>query len=219
MKSTKIVTWTAKDGRQAEVTIIATREMRTETAYADGWNIDLGKKPYEELRITLAVDGKRIEYAHQAPVVISEENYYKKDYVAKVKAAGGYARLGDNVIIKEDIYNEIIKAIEEATTEANHDEEYAAHIEAKKVAEEAARPAKEAKEKELKETEIPAEAIKAYNHYHGSADKAWEDENETAWALIRKWTPYIEAQHGTDPEKLKRIASEVAKETNYGIND
>lgn len=48
--------------------------------------------------------------------------------------------------------------------------------------------------KELTETEIPQYAIESYNRYNGSSEAAWENEDETAWALIERWTPYIEAQ-------------------------
>ena len=78
---------------------------------------------------------------------------------------------------------------------------------------------KEAREKELKETKIPQYAIDAYNHYHGDEDKAWEDENETDWAMIGKWAPYIEAQLGMHPKKMQKIISESARESNYGVND
>jgi hypothetical protein len=79
--------------------------------------------------------------------------------------------------------------------------------------------AKESREKELQETAIPQYAIDAYNHYHGDADAAWEDENEGDWAMIEKWAPYIEAQHGMNPKKMHKIISESSRETNYGIND
>ena len=90
---------------------------------------------------------------------------------------------------------------------------------AQQTAAEASKIAKEAREKELKETEIPPEATRAYRHYHGNADKAWEDSNETAWALIEKWTPYIETQRGMDAVKLQREVTEAAREANYGINE
>jgi hypothetical protein len=90
---------------------------------------------------------------------------------------------------------------------------------AQQTAAETKKTAKEAREKELRETEIPAAAISLYNRYHGDAEKAWEDSDDTAWALIEKWAPYIEAQHGMDIEKVKRIALEASREANYGIND
>lgn len=79
--------------------------------------------------------------------------------------------------------------------------------------------AKEARQKELAETPIPAAAVQAYNYYHGDANKAWENEDESAWALIEKWTPYIEVQHGMDIEKMKHMAAEASKEASFGINE
>lgn len=84
---------------------------------------------------------------------------------------------------------------------------------------ETSRIIKEAGEKDLKETEIPQGAIEAYRQYHGDEEKAWEDGNETAWAMIGKWTPYIEEQHGIDPQKLQREVSEAAREASFGINE
>lgn len=75
------------------------------------------------------------------------------------------------------------------------------------------------REKELTETVIPVYAIEVYNRYNGSSEAAWEDENETAWAFIEKWTPYIEAQYGANKVKLQRITREMIREANYGIND
>jgi hypothetical protein len=73
--------------------------------------------------------------------------------------------------------------------------------------------------RERNETPIPPEALAAYRKYHGDAEKAWENEDETAWAMIRKWTPYIETQYGIDPIKLQKEVSEAVREANYGINE
>lgn len=69
------------------------------------------------------------------------------------------------------------------------------------------------------EIEIPAAAINAYNQYQGSADKAWEAEDESAWATIEKWAPYIEAQRGMHPDKFKETLNEATREANFGINE
>jgi hypothetical protein len=90
---------------------------------------------------------------------------------------------------------------------------------AQATAKEAKELAKEAMEKGLKEALIPQRAIDAYNQYHGDADEAWEDENETAWAMIREWAPYIEAQHGINKTKLHKEISEASREVNFGINE
>jgi hypothetical protein len=50
-------------------------------------------------------------------------------------------------------------------------------------------------ERELLGTAVPVYAREAYRKYNGDADRAWESEDETAWAMISKWAPYIEAQN------------------------
>ena len=193
MESTKVILWKLGDGRQAEAQIKVTRQMVNEIAFADGLNVDLGKRPVELLSIVVKIDGKYVERTTNPPSIVEDENVWGKDFVAKVKGLGCYARLTHRIVIKENVYNEIMNAIAEATEEAGQDPEYRAYAEAQKAAEESARPAKEAEERELAETPIPEAAMNAYNHYHGNPESAWEAEDETAWALIRKWAPYIEA--------------------------
>lgn len=76
-----------------------------------------------------------------------------------------------------------------------------------------------AREKELTETVIPADALEDYRRYHGNADAAWRAEDEGAWAMIEKWSEYIEAQYGMDHEKLIKLNKEFAREQNYGIKE
>jgi hypothetical protein len=218
MKAIRTVEWKTKDGRKIKAVIEVTREMNDNVAYADGWNINLGKKPYEAMTINITLDGKYIDTTYSGPTIVAEP-FFQKDFITKIKGMGGYAKLSGKVIITEEIYNKIITAIAEATAEAGQDEEYKTYMNAKTAVEETARPAKEAREKELKETAIPQEAIEAYNRYRGDEDAAWEDANELAWSLIRQWTPYIEAQHGMHRGKLQRMINDAAREANYGINE
>lgn len=82
-----------------------------------------------------------------APAVVTEDGYGPADY-AKIKAAGGYARLGDT-FISEDNYNTIVAAIAEADAEAAGGAEYE-QVKAAEEAEEAREDARlEAQEKEL----------------------------------------------------------------------
>lgn len=67
---------------------------------------------------------------------------------------------------------------------------------------------------ETVEVEIPATAINAYNQYQGSADKAWEAEDETAWATIRKWSGRIEIQR-----RAEEIASKLRESKDWNIFD
>ena len=46
----------------------------------------------------------------------------------------------------------------------------------------------------LLHTPVPPEAVAAYNRYSGNSDTAWERSDESAWAAINRWTPFIEAQ-------------------------
>jgi hypothetical protein len=206
MTSTKMVKWEAKDGRTAEVKIEVTRKMVDDTAYADGYNINLGKKPYENMVISFYLGGKFIARTSSEPTIISDE---------EAKASGGYASLLKdcvsrlNIIIRKKIYDLVMAAIKEATAEAEQDTEYK---DSKKAAE-------AEQEEKLQETEIPAAAVKAYNQYHGDENEAWEEGNETAWALIQKWAPYIEAQHGTAPEKIEKMSNEMRGEASFGISE
>lgn len=60
----------------------------------------------------------------------------------------------------------------------------------------------EARAIELATAEVPEAALKAYRRYNGDAERAWEDGDGSAWALIRKWTPYIERQRLCEFERL-----------------
>lgn len=148
MKATRKVTWTLKDGRQAECTIEVTREMREEIAYADGWNVPLGKKPFEFLEIELSVAGKCLVVTHTKPSKLDKKFYRNYD---ELIAKGAYARLGD-AYINQESYELITNAIAEATAEAEKDEEYAAHVN-KEAAVEAEKKAVEEAETAAKFTE------------------------------------------------------------------
>jgi hypothetical protein len=63
MKAIRTVEWKTKDGRKIKAVIEVTREMNDNVAYADGWNINLGKKPYEAMTINITLDGKYKETA------------------------------------------------------------------------------------------------------------------------------------------------------------
>lgn len=65
---------------------------------------------------------------------------------------------------------------------------------------------------ELLSAKIPQSAIDDYNRYRGSAERAWEAEDEAAWAAIDHWAPYIEEQIGIHPQALKEHLAEAARE-------
>ncbi len=219
MEAKRVVLWKLGDGRQAEAEINVTRATVADIAYADGLNIDLGKMPVEFLNITVKIDGKYVERSTNPPSVVEDENVWGKDFVAKVKSLGCYARLTNRIVIKENVYDEIMAAIKEATEEASQDAEYKLYTERERAAAEVSRPAEEAREKDLAEREIPQEALTAYSRYRGDEEAAWGEGDEMAWALIKKWAPYIEAQHGMAAQKLQKQIKEAAREENLTFRD
>lgn len=114
MKLTKTVGWQTKDGRNIEVRIERTRKVANEVAYADGWNVDLGKKTIDRLDIEMFVDGQYVGDTDQTPSIITEQ--FDRSSYARLRAAGAYARLG-NTYITEEQYNLITAAIKELETE------------------------------------------------------------------------------------------------------
>ena len=123
MEATRTVKWETKDGRQAEVIITKTRIVQDNIAYADGWNVSLGKKTVDSLEITLHVAGRFITRDYAAPRIVIKAAYGAN--YDKIKAAGGYAQLG-KAYIDEERYNLVMAAIAEADAEAAGSEEYAA---------------------------------------------------------------------------------------------
>lgn len=61
------------------------------------------------------------------------------------------------------------------------------------------------KEKELTETKVPESAIKDYIRYGGNAAKAWDTEDESAWASINKWSRFIEVQSLASDASVQKI--------------
>jgi hypothetical protein len=51
-----------------------------------------------------------------------------------------------------------------------------------------------AEQLELTTTVVPAGVMVDYRRYKGNAEKAWECGDESAWAAINNWSPFIEAQ-------------------------
>lgn len=140
-KITKVVKWESQNGAAVELVIELTKKVEKDISYSDGWNIDLGNKINEFKEITVNINGKYHDDTRQNPVVV-EGFLFRPEYIAKIKASGGYARLTDKVIINEEKYNLVMAAINEATVEL--EEEFAAENtevvakieEAKKVEEE-----------------------------------------------------------------------------------
>ena len=122
MKNTKAVTWETRDGRNIEVGITKTRGVQDKIANLDGDVVTLGKETVDALEITLSVNGKFITRAYNAPNIVTRD-FYRTSY-DKIKASGGYARLGD-VYIGEEHYNMVMGALDELEAEVSGDGEFA----------------------------------------------------------------------------------------------
>ena len=125
--------------------IEVTRELREEIAYADGYNIPMGNKAHESMKITILHNGKKIDDTNWMPAVIRASE--KKRYPAVA-----HAILGGKVILTETNYNltmeAINSAIDEVETAISADAEYTkvkASEAAKKAIGEANRKAAEAR--------------------------------------------------------------------------
>ena len=66
---------------------------------------------------------------------------------------------------------------------------------------------------ELRTTPVPQSALDAYTQYQGNAEKAWESGDESSWAAINQWLPYIEAQHGMHSKEAVRQFNESSRES------
>jgi len=95
-----------RDGLKVKVKI--ERWVSNETAYTDGWNIDLGKKAHETTTISINKNGKT--------AVCQDLNFFYR--IKDEKRSEVYARLGD-AFISEPIYNIIKDALDEATLKAD----------------------------------------------------------------------------------------------------
>lgn len=137
MKAVRTVSWQTKDGRQAEVIITKTRIVQDNIAYADGWDVNLGKETVERLELVLTVNGKKVTNDNYKPGVVARGTH--RDY-DKIKTAGGYAQIG-TAYVDEERYNLVMAAIAEVDAEAAGTEEYAA-VKAEEMAKEARKVAK-----------------------------------------------------------------------------
>jgi hypothetical protein len=136
MEATKTIT-TTKNGKDIEITITRTIDVRDKTVNADGHIINLGKETVDRVYIALKVNGKFVTRDYGAPSPITKAAYPKtyKELISK----GAYARLGDGYI-GEDIYNLIMAAIAELDADLAPSQEF----EAVKAAEDAKTAAQDA---------------------------------------------------------------------------
>ena len=104
------------DSLQGQVTvrIVRTVTIRDNVAYADGYNVPLGREIYDLVEIDLDRNGVRIVHSTYPPEVITQEQY--RGSYAKLHAAGAYARLGDGYI-SEMAYSAITAELEKLDAE------------------------------------------------------------------------------------------------------
>ena len=100
------------------------KEIENNISYADGYNINLGKKTTELLNIEVFADGKFQTRDLHAPSVLDPLTSGKERY-AKLTAAGAYARLGES-FINEEQYGAITGALKEMEAEFKQDAEFVA---------------------------------------------------------------------------------------------
>lgn len=168
--ATRTVTWTMASGKIAEAVINVTRGIESRTAYADGDMVEISGKAVDRLTITVNVDGALVVETYDVPTVIAGTN---DPLASKVEAIGGYSII-HKIVLKRDVHDQIMAAIEDARAEAG--------------------PAKEDNGDIANDVEIPTEAITAYYRYNGDADAAWDAEDEAACMLIRKYGGAIESR-------------------------
>ena len=143
MKATKTVTWTSSKGMKMEAIIVATCKLTDNISYSDGWNVNLGKELYESLEISVSMNGKRVESARHSPKVITGIMYSGAPWDGVV-ANGGYALLGDKVILNKEVYTIMMEAIESLVNEVSQPAEIqeAKTVEAEKEVKKAEKEAK-----------------------------------------------------------------------------
>jgi len=132
MKATRTATWTTASGKNIEVKIERTIDVQDNIAYADGYNVNLGKKTEDILCIEVRADGKFLTRDSHGPEIITER-FYRKNY-KDLKAKGVYARLGD-AYINEEQYNLLTAAITEIDAELTPSPEFVA-VKAQEIAKE-----------------------------------------------------------------------------------
>ena len=131
MKSSKTVSWMAMDGKTNVIANIEIeRSVIEEIAYADGYNVPIGKKTYKNMDIRVLINGKQMERSSLIPKVSTHP---------KVLETGRYAVIGKVAIMKSN-YDEIMRAIETEISILESNEEYKAQKDIEN--------AKEAKQKE-----------------------------------------------------------------------
>ena len=102
------------NGKIIKFKVERTKKVQDNIAYADGWNIDLGKETVDIIHIRVFIDDKHHTSSYKLPQVIADENLIAK---------GAYAQLG-NVFLTEENFNKLMNLIAEIESEFENIEEF-----------------------------------------------------------------------------------------------
>lgn len=138
------------NGRTIEIKIERTKEVQDNIAYADGWNVNLGKETVDSIYIQVYVDGKCHSSDYNAPHIITEQSYGKS--YKDLKSKGVCGRVA-NVYLTEENYNKVMALIAEIEAELETTEEFET-VKAQEVAKEARKEAAYTAEAEAYERDI-----------------------------------------------------------------
>lgn len=106
-----------KSGTKVIVTM--TRDVVDEIAYADGYNIPVGRQIISRTEIKLVTPDGKAKYGDS--VTICDPKYYAKEI-----AKGGYAMLVHDVYMSKDLYEQVVAALAEVDAEIGKSDEYIA---------------------------------------------------------------------------------------------
>jgi hypothetical protein len=105
-----------KSGTKIEISL--TRDEIDNISFADGDNINLGRKIAERTSITLTMPNGQREYGSQ-PTVLDTRRVSNKALIAQ----GAYASIG-NACFQKDAYDEIMAALAELDAQIGKSDEY-----------------------------------------------------------------------------------------------
>lgn len=112
-------TVTTKTIEDLTITVKIIRKTVNKTAYADGWNVDVGKENYENINITIDKDGKKAICGDINFFYVVDDRFDK----IKTRCPQAHARFGDTYV-SEKIYNLIKETLVEAETSCPGDIEF-----------------------------------------------------------------------------------------------
>jgi len=194
---TRTIGWKTASGKNVEITMTHESIMADDISYADGYNLNLGRKPIQHGEITLKVEGmKDVTVRYDSSIKARE---FEACYTAKQPELVGYYRLPGFQIALGKEHAELVNAMIEEVVEAGKTEEYRAYT--------IAEIAKEAKENrewaaeiikkgDLQEKLYTAEEIRAktirYNNLYNEGGEGYvptwvsKDEYEEAKRILSK---------------------------------